>query len=118
MSLELDTIKCKGVHVKLDRLTHAQFKARVAQHGLSMQEAFEHFARLVGADSASANNLLSSLMRNRVKQELAQEGLKPLKVNRRQGFNELDPDKLYDLINEVDEDMSPEPSPGGRNEAA
>lgn len=114
-----ESIKVKGVHVKLDKTTHANFKSQLAQHGLSMQEAFEEFARLVGSGSASANNLLIRLIRSQVKEELATVGLKPSSPRSTRRINELDPDKLYDLINEEssDEDEVP-PRTGGRNEAA
>lgn len=114
-----ESIRIKGVHVKLDRETHANFKSQLAQHGLSMQEAFEEFARLVGSGSASANNLLVRLLRNQVKEELATVGLKPSSQRTSKRINELDSERLYDLISEEasDADEVP-PRTGGRNEAA
>lgn len=114
-----ESIRVKGVHVKLDKETHANFKSQLAQHGLSMQEAFEEFARLVGSGSASANNLLLRLLRREIKEELASVGLKPSSQRTPKRINELDPERLYDLINEEasDENEVP-PRTGGRNEAA
>lgn len=98
MPVKSDSIRTKGVHVKLDRETHANFKARLAQRGLSMQEAFEEFARLIGSGSPSANNLLDRLLREQLKDELATVGLNPMRKSKR--LSELDPERLYDLINE------------------
>jgi len=110
MSEESDRIKCKGVHVKLDRETHANFKMRLVQHGLSMQEAFEEFARLVGSGQPTANKMLERVIREHLKAELASVGLKPLKKSRRY-LGELDPDKLYDLINDGEDEDEIEVSP-------
>ena len=92
--------RSKGIHVKLDKETHAHFKARLAYHGLSMQEAFEEFARLVGSGSRVANNMMESLVTRHVRRELAEAGVEPLRRNRRQHMRDLDADTLYDLINE------------------
>jgi len=92
--------RSKGIHVKLDRETHANFKARLAHHGLSMQEAFEEFARLVGSGSKHANNMMEALVARHIRQELAEVGVEPIKRNRRQHLRDLDADTLYDLINE------------------
>lgn len=119
MPLKPDTIRVKGVHVKLDRETHANFKSQLAQHGLSMQEAFEEFARLVGSGSPSANNLLIRLINSQVKAELATVGLKPTPKRRSRRISELDPERLYDLINEGESgETEVPPRTGGRNEAA
>lgn len=119
MPIKPDTIRTKAVHVKLDKETHANFKSQLAHHGLSMQEAFAEFARLVGSGSASANNLLNRLIHSQVKEELASVGLKaaPRKTKR---IHELDSERLYDLINEeerADETEVP-PRSGGHDEAA
>lgn len=113
--MKSESIKNKGVHVKLDKETHANFKSQLAQHGLSMQEAFEEFARLIGSGSASANNLLIRLLRREVKEELATVGLKPSSQRTTRRISELDPERLYDLINEEepDEDVIPTRT-GGR----
>jgi hypothetical protein len=112
--------RSKGVHVKLDKETHSNFKTRLIQHGVSMQEAFEEFARLVGTGSLSANRMLETLVRTRVKAELATVGLKPMGRKRKPRFlGELDQDKLYDLINEGEEDEAEvSPDGGGRDEIA
>ena len=115
-------VRSKRIQVKLDRATHADFKAQLAQHGLSMQEAFAEFARQVGSGGLYANNLLIRMIKTQVKEELATVGLKPMAMPRTKvsRLPELDSEQLYDLINEVDEgpegpDLSPH---RGRDEAA
>lgn len=118
MPLKSDAIRTKGVHVKLDRATHANFKSQLAQQGLTMQEAFEEFARLVGTGNATAHNILDRLIRAQVKEELATVGLKSTAKKRQRRLSELDPERLYDLINEGDlEETSGLPLAGGHNEA-
>lgn len=97
-------VKSKGVHVKLDRDTHTAFKTRLVQHGVTMQDAFEEFARQVGLGNLSANRLIVKLIRDRVRAELAEVGLKPMgQVRKPKYLGELDNDGLYDLINEEEE---------------
>lgn len=97
-----DDVRCKGVHVKLDKQTHTNFKTKLIHHEVSMQDAFEEFARLVGSDNVSAIRMLERLVRNRVKSELASVGVTPSKRPKR--INELDHETLYDLINEEEEE--------------
>jgi len=111
-----DTTRTKGIHVKMDRETHAYFKARLAHLGLSMQEAFEEFARLVGSGSLSANRMMETLVKRRVNEEIREAGVRPIKHSRRR-VRELDTDTLYDLINEgTDSDEGTQP--GGHHEVA
>lgn len=115
--LSENDVRCKGVHVKLDKQTHANFKTKLIQHELSMQDAFEEFARLVGSDNVSATRMLERLVRERVKQELVEAGVTPSKRSRR--VNELDHETLYDLINEEQSDEGTEHlQPGKRIQAA
>jgi hypothetical protein len=97
-------VRCKGVHVKLDKKTHMNFKMRLVQHGLSMQEAFAEFARQVGNENLSANRLLEKLLRERVKEVLKDAGVKPSRRRKPRYVTELDDDGLYDLINEVEDE--------------
>ena len=97
-------VRCKGVHVKLDKGTHLNFKLKLVHHDLTMQDAFEEFARQVGMGNVSANNLLERMIRNRIKHELADVGLKPFRPGRKsKKVGELDDERLYDLISEGDE---------------
>ena len=115
--------RCKGVHVKLDRDVHKRFKMKLLEHGVSMQEAFEAFAKAVAAEKASAIAIVDRAVRDRAKAALAEFGLRPLKGMRPgTAVRELDADTLYGLINEegdnVDEDGAPPTPKGGRDEAA
>lgn len=93
-------LRVKGIHIKLDRQTHASFRIKLIDCGLSMQEAFEHFARLAGGGNPTALRMLNGLVRDKIKQEMATIGVKPYKPGTRRRLNELDPEKIYDLINE------------------
>jgi hypothetical protein len=103
-------IRGKNVHVKLDRLTHLRFKTSLVERGVSMQEAFEHFAKSVAEGNKSAINLVEQMKRQQIKDELAGTGLRPGLRGKRRILDELDPDQMYDLINEeenTDEDPLP-----------
>lgn len=112
-----DAIKCKGIHIKLDREAHARFKIRLVTHGVAMQEAIEEFVRLVGNGDLRANGIIDRLVSDKVKAELEAVGLKSNRKHRRGQLNELDNDALYGLINEGDESPT-RPRGGGHNEAA
>jgi hypothetical protein len=100
-----ENVRSKNIHVKLDRLTHTQFKSGLVMHGVSMQEAFEEFAKRFAAGDRSAVRLIERMVRDRIKSELAGTGLKPgLPRRRRRVLNELDHETLYDLINEGEQD--------------
>ncbi len=99
-----ENVRSKNVHVKLDRLTHTQFKSGLVTHGVSMQEAFEEFAKRFARGDRSAVRLVERMVRERVKSELAGVGLKPGLGRRRRILNELDHETLYDLINEDEQD--------------
>lgn len=99
-----ETLRCKAVHVKMDKETHANFKIRTIQHGLSMQEALAEFARLVGSGNVSANNLLSKMIKQQIREELATVGLKPFRNRKPRRISELDDDGVYDLINGGEEE--------------
>ncbi len=119
MPIKTDTVRFKGIHIKMDRQTHADFKARLVYCNVSMQEAMEEFARLVGSGNLSALRMLDRLVREKLKKELSSVGLQPYKPGHRRRLHELDPNALYDLISEgsgVDDDVTP--VPGGKDEAA
>lgn len=115
-----DTIRSKGVHIKMDRETHMNFRIKLVELGLTMQEAFEEFAKMVGDGNLSANNLLQRFKREQVRAELATVGLQPLKNRNRKPrrLSELDAEGLYDLINEGPEKDEDPSQSGGRDEAA
>ena len=111
-------IRHKGVYVKLDRETHARFKSNLAQRGLTMQEAFGEFARLIANGHSTATGLLERFLREQVKEELKTAGIIVPRSKYNFKVRELDAERLYDLINE---DIIPKddlkPQDGGHDEA-
>ena len=97
--------RCKGVHVKLDRDVHKRFKMKLLEHGVSMQEAFEAFARMVADGNLSANRLIDTHMRVKLRKELTEMGMTPLPHRRTpRCVSELSDVGIYNLINEGDDD--------------
>jgi hypothetical protein len=105
----------KGIHVKLDKETHAQLRTKCFQYGLSMQEVFEEFARQLATDEFRAVRIVENLVSRKVQAQL--DGEPRRKRRRSQGVGELDQDTLYNLISEENSVPSGSAS-GGRNEAA
>lgn len=93
------TIRSKGIHVKLDRETHGRFKASLAMRGVSMQDAFEEFARLVGTGNPTACKVLEWLVKRQIREELAGTGTEPMRRGKSMPAV-LDVDKLYDMISD------------------
>lgn len=100
MPIKTETVRFKGIHVKMDRQTHADFKAKLVYCNVSMQEAMEEFARLVGSGNPAAIKMLERLVREKLKKELATVGVKPYKPGHRRLLRELDPERMYDLISD------------------
>lgn len=97
----MSILRCKGVHVKLDRSTHAGFKTRLLHHDLTMQGAFEEFAKQVAEGVPSAIRILERMASNKIKADLAEVGLTRKGSKRRSGpLDVLDHESLYDLIND------------------
>jgi len=107
--------KKKGVHVQLDKDTHAHFRKELFTAGLSMQEAFEYFAQLVAVGDHRVKRLLESYMTNKIRQEI--EGTKSPPRRELPNFGELDSEKLYSLINEVDDLVKEEDETDDQREA-
>jgi hypothetical protein len=78
----------KSVHINLTRASHSEFRKTLFDYSLSMQEAFERFAMLVGENDPVAMSIIKETYR--VKRD------KVLKVTKREAEN------LYDAISEVD----------------
>lgn len=85
----------KSVHIKLNKEVHAAFRAKLFDRGMSMQEVFDEFARLVAIDDRRLIKALDDYAKQRVLDEINR-----LKQDRRQQerIGELDQDALYDLI--------------------
>lgn len=97
-----NTHRPKGVHIALQASTHKSFKLRLVEHDISMQEAFEQFAKSIANGDQWAVRFLEKLNIMRVKNELASVGLSR-KFNMRTRLthpSELDTEALYSLIDE------------------
>lgn len=102
--IRTDVLRNKGVHVKLDKDTHAEFKIRLLRSDLTMQEAFEEFAKQVAVGFPSAIRIIERLAMNKVKAELATVGLKRSGTRKRlRPMEATDHETLYELINEVED---------------
>ena len=78
----------KSIHTSLTRTTHTEFRKTLFDYSLSMQEAFERFAFLVGENDSSAVSIIQEL--SVLKREKA--------LSR---FNKKESENLYDIISEV-----------------
>ncbi len=84
----------KGVHIKLDKETHAELRTRLFRHGMTMQEFFDEFARAYVNNDPKAVKFVDSIIIRNVQFHI--EGKKPEK--REHVHSELDSETLYDLI--------------------
>ena len=89
----------KGIHIKLDKNVHHALRVRLFKEGISMQEMFDEFARQVVTDSNLANKIVKSLINKKMLKAL--EGPVMTQKRRTDSFNELDSDRLYDMIDEA-----------------
>ena len=112
----MSLFRIKGVHVKLDKPTHAGFKTRLLHHDLTMQAAFEEFARLVAAGNSAAVAILERMAMAKIKAELAEVGLTRAGTRKRiRPLDDLDHESLYDLINEAPDVKEDVPSTKGNH---
>lgn len=85
----------KGVHVKLKKEVHANFRKKLFEHGISMQKVFNEFARLVACDDHRAMMIIKNLVKHELQDKIS-------KLNREkrheEKMHELDQEALYDLI--------------------
>jgi hypothetical protein len=86
----------KCVHVKLEKDVHAAFRARLFKHGISMQEVFDEFAKLVCSDDSKATKIVEALIMRKIREVI--DGAPKKKRRNERKINELDHDALYDLI--------------------
>jgi hypothetical protein len=90
----------KCIHIQLDKDIHQALRAKLFSKKLSMQEIFDEFARLIAIDSPQTNKILETFTRKKLIAELAIKS--PMKKTKLDGFNELDSDRLYNLISKKD----------------
>ena len=75
----------KSVHINLTRATHQEFRKKLIDYGLSMQEVFEYFASLVSENDSSAINIINEAFNRKRDREIR-------KVTKKEAEN------LYDAI--------------------
>lgn len=107
-------LRQKAVHIKLDKETHANFRTRLFAFDLSMQQAFEEFARLLGAGDSKATRIAEQLAMKLVRKRLEDTPSSALYPARPKQLDEQDHDALYSLINDDDEDDGHGGSHGNR----
>lgn len=86
----------KGVHIKLNKTTHAEFRKKMFDKGLTMQWAFEEFASLVGKGDKRALKIIDDLAIKKLKGEIE-------RYTSKEPVDELDHDALYHLIEQEEE---------------
>lgn len=96
----------KCVHVKLEKETHAALRSKLFHHGISMQEAFDEFARQVVAGRANGLNIIAAINKRHLLEALNCKPKIALRSRRHgddRGFNELESESLYNLLSEQDD---------------
>lgn len=90
--------KKKCVHVKMNKETHSALRAKLFEHGLSMQEALDEFACLVAQGDGSATKIIEKLIARKLKDAMrtAEERRKMKDTS----FGELDSETLYSMISD------------------
>jgi hypothetical protein len=91
----------KSIHFKLDKDVHLALRAKLFKYNISMQELFDEFANLVVTDVPKARSIVESILNKRMKSVLS--GEKKRKKKKREVFNEVDTDTLYNMINESED---------------
>lgn len=86
----------KDVHVKLTKEVHSGFRTELFKRGISMQEAFNEFARLVSNGDNRVLRVLDSFVVKKLHSQLedARRNVKQPDVE----LGEFDCDTLYNLI--------------------
>jgi hypothetical protein len=84
----------KGIHIKLKKDIHVNFRAEMFKAGISMQEAINEFALQVTEGTKSGQNIVNAAASKKIKQTIEKGS------NRREPkYGEVDIDTLYELIN-------------------
>lgn len=84
----------KGIHIKLKKDIHVNFRAAMFAAGISMQEAINEFALQVSEGSKAGQSIINSAASKKIKKSLE-------KGSRRKEpkYGDVDIDTLYELIN-------------------
>jgi hypothetical protein len=88
----------KSVHIKLKKEIFAAFRVKLFEMDLSMQEIFNEFAKQVANEDVKAMSFVNRYCRRRLKQQVGDLRVPDKKLK-------FDPDMIYDLIHEPDEEI-------------
>lgn len=84
----------KGLHVKLDKEVHTALRTLCFQRGITMQDIFCEFARLLITSDKRATGLLDSFILKKLNKSTKPQN----KRKKMPTFSEPDKESLYDLI--------------------
>lgn len=84
----------KGIHIKLKKDIHVNFRAEMFKAGISMQEAINEFALQVAEGTKAGKNIVNSAASKKIKQSIEK-----ISNRREPKYAEVDVDTLYELIN-------------------
>lgn len=89
----------KCIHIKLDKDVHVVMRTKLFERGLSMQELFNEFARLLAIDDSRAIKIVEQFEERKLN-ELLDRAPAPThrKKTSEKRIDELDHDVLYNLI--------------------
>lgn len=88
----------KCIHIKLTKDVYMNLRIKLFQRGLSIQEIFDEFAKLVADGSPRALGIVDNLVQRNIQEII--DG-RPTKHRKKvpDALSELDSDELYKLIN-------------------
>lgn len=92
----------KSIHFKLDRNVHFALRAKLFKHNVTMQELFDEVARLVATDTARGQTIIESIINKKIKKVLSTSS-NVVHRKKKESFNDLDSDALYNMINGSEE---------------
>ena len=98
----------KSIHFKLRTDIHAALRTTLFKHNITMQELFDECACLVALDTAKGQsiiNLKNIITNKKIKKVLSVSCTSSIiaKKKKKESFNDLDSDALYNMINELEE---------------
>jgi|APGre2960657468_1045069.scaffolds.fasta_scaffold109581_1 hypothetical protein len=95
----------KSIHFKLSTDIHAALRTRLFKHNITMQELFDECACLVALDTAKGQSIINLITNKKIKKVLSVSCTSSIiaKKKKKESFNDLDSDALYNMINELEE---------------
>lgn len=95
----------KSIHFKLRTDIHAALRTTLFKHNITMQELFDECACLVALDTAKGQSIINLITNKKIKKVLSVSCTSSIiaKKKKKESFNDLDSDALYNMINELEE---------------